>query len=170
MSAISEELALAQSARQELLKWKLIVVSTLGAAGLGFIENKVKINLHLVILLIPFSCVYIDLLCRNLSVRTKQIAFFVSTLEDTDGNKIDIQFAKFYFHLKTKTGLSLETYALVGSSITISLIISVTGFIVERNYMAWLFLISGLLSIAISILVEIRYHKEKKLIDKVNNI
>lgn len=161
MSALSEELSLAQSARQELMKWKLIVVSALGAAGLGFVENKINFNLHLVILLIPFSCVYIDLLCRNLSIKTKRIAFFLSTLKDNSDNDTDIKFAKFYLSLKTKSGLSLETYALVGSSITISLIIAIAGFIIEEGHLAWLFLLSGLLSIFISFLIELRYNRKK---------
>ena len=162
-SALSDELRLAQNARQELLKWKLVVISALGSAGLGFVENKTSFNLHLVLLLIPFSCAYVDLLCRNLSVRTKRIVYFMSTLEDDNTNEIDIKFAKFYQNLKTKTGLSLETYALIGSTITISAFVAFVGFFIKgKDNEQWLFLITGVIAIIISILIELKYLKEKR--------
>jgi hypothetical protein len=161
--AIFSELLAAQTTRDELMKWKLIVVSALGAAGLGFIENKTLFDLHLIIAIIPFACVYIDLLCRNLSVRTKRINHFITTLSNDESIEIDIKYAQFYQDIKKLSGQSLESYALIWSTILISIIVSLIGIIRKDSYFVQLlFISSGLLSIVLSWLVERRYKFEKE--------
>jgi len=39
MSSLREEIVASEQLRSDLVKWKLIIVSALGAAGLGFTEH-----------------------------------------------------------------------------------------------------------------------------------
>ncbi len=114
-SAIFKEMLASQKRRDDLMKWKLIVISALGAAGLGLVENKCFDNLQLILTVIPVACVYIDMLCRYLSLRTKRINSFISTLDEP--NDIDVKYAKFYLNLRPKAGGTLESYALFLSTI-----------------------------------------------------
>ena len=54
-----------------MLKWKLVLVGTLGAAGLGLAGASRHTPGHpeLVLCAVPFVSVYVDLLCRHLSLR-----------------------------------------------------------------------------------------------------
>lgn len=65
---LPDEIIETQKARSSLLQWKLIISSTLGAAGLGVMNpnNGSKIGL---LALIPLACAYVDLLCTNLNLR-----------------------------------------------------------------------------------------------------
>jgi uncharacterized membrane protein len=162
-AAIFAELLSSQKSRDELMKWKLIVISTLGAAGLGLFESKRFENLHLILAVIPVACVYVDMLCRYLSLRTKRINYFISTL--TESNDIDIKYAKFYLSVRNKAGQTLESYALIWSTIFISCIIVITGFLTKNNTLIrFSFTISGILCIVFSFLVEMRYKYEKGVI------
>jgi hypothetical protein len=60
MSALREEIIEAEKARTDLLKWKLIIVSGLGAAGLGFTGQSNVPGAPFVLLLIPGVCLYVD--------------------------------------------------------------------------------------------------------------
>ena len=71
------ELNAAQKARDELMKWKVVAVTLVGAAALGFSESSPS-GAHLALAVIPFACAYVDLLCRNLSVRSKRVSRFLS--------------------------------------------------------------------------------------------
>lgn len=164
------ELLSAQSTRDELMKWKLIVISTLGATGLGFIENNASIDLHIVIAIIPFACVYIDLLCRNLSVRAKRINQFIATLSNEVYLDIDVKYAQFYQKIKKLSGQSLESYTLIWSTIMISAIVLCIG--IFRNddfFVRGLFISSGILCILFSRLIEKRYRFEKQNLKIINS-
>jgi hypothetical protein len=73
---LRDEIVETQKSRLALLKWKLVVVSALGAAGLGF-SNKDR-QLLLLLALIPPVCVYVDLLCHHLWLRVQVIGRFIA--------------------------------------------------------------------------------------------
>ncbi len=75
-SKLPEEIIETQKSRSDMLKWKLVLVAALGAAGLGLSE-KVKAP-PLVLAMIPFVCVYVDLLCCNCNVRAIVIGTYYS--------------------------------------------------------------------------------------------
>lgn len=75
---LADEILGAHQARADFLKWKLILVAGLGAAGLGLGgENH---PLRLLLALIPLVCLYVDLLCTNLKVRIIVIGSFFANL------------------------------------------------------------------------------------------
>src|SRR5262245_60129108 len=71
-----DEIIEAQKVRSELLKWKVLAVAALGATGLGLSEKESRPQADLVLCCIPFVCAYIDVLCRNLSLRIRVVSQF----------------------------------------------------------------------------------------------
>src|SRR4051812_42267313 len=112
--SLRAELDAAQRSRDELMKWKVIAVTAIGAAALGFSEASPS-GAYLALAVIPFGCAYIDLLCRNLSIRSKRVSRFLS---QQFGDDPIVRFEKFYSQTKRKA--ALESFALVGSSLLLS--------------------------------------------------
>jgi hypothetical protein len=80
MQTLREEILQAQRTRSDLLKWKLGLVGVIGSIGLGLAGSRVPTHADLVLCAIPFVCVYVDLLCRHLSLRMIVVgAFFRET-------------------------------------------------------------------------------------------
>jgi len=77
MSALRDEIIEAEKGRADLLKWKLIIVSALGAAALGFTGQRDVHGAPFLLLLIPAVCLYVDLMCRHLSLRIIVIGTFL---------------------------------------------------------------------------------------------
>jgi len=82
---------------------------------------------ELALSLIPFACSYVDLLCRNLSIRTKSISAFISSESPTDSGTIDIRFEQFYSLFDSKRIEALEGMALVLSTLVLSIAIVPIG-------------------------------------------
>jgi len=76
MEILRQEIIETQKARNELIKWKLLLVSALGAAGFGFADSNNKINTEVLLCCIPFVCAYVDSQYMNLSLRIVNIATF----------------------------------------------------------------------------------------------
>lgn len=73
-SKLSDEIVATQQSRSEYLKWKLVLVAALGAVGLG-LDEKISAA-PLLLALIPWVCVYVDLLCGSLNARLILIGTF----------------------------------------------------------------------------------------------
>jgi hypothetical protein len=88
LEAFRNEIIEAEKSRMDLLKWKLILVATLGAIGLGLnnasSSSKILSSLHLMLCLIPLACVYVDLLCKHLQIRILAISYFLQYAEHGD--------------------------------------------------------------------------------------
>jgi hypothetical protein len=63
-----QEIIELEKARLELFKWKIILVAGLGAAASGLVGAK-PIHPTLSAALIPFVCIYVDLLAQDLTLR-----------------------------------------------------------------------------------------------------
>ncbi len=77
MEKLREEILQAEQTRSDLLKLKLSLVGAIGALGLGFSAGVLVKNAVLVLNVIPFVCVYVDLLCRHLTLRIVVIGSFL---------------------------------------------------------------------------------------------
>jgi hypothetical protein len=163
----------AQKERDSLMRWKLILVSIIGAASLGFSKESPLPNAKLALCLIPLTCVYVDILCRNLSIRTKMISLFLA-------QEMNDPLEKFYQRYtdpryKHPRGSSLESYALRYSTIFLSLLVIPIGIISYSgnplsvktwfNWESALFYLSGFSGIIVSSIVEGRYQAQKKSLD-----
>src|SRR5436309_2289100 len=77
MEQLRQEILQAEQTRSDLLKLKLSLVGTIGALGLGFSGSRSVEHAELVLAVIPLVCVYVDLLCRHLSLRIVVIGAFL---------------------------------------------------------------------------------------------
>jgi hypothetical protein len=77
MSEFRSEIIETSNTRTEFLKWKLIGAAGLGAVGLGLTEHTGTAGGYLVLALIPLVCVYVDLICRHISLRILVIGRFL---------------------------------------------------------------------------------------------
>ena len=162
METLRNEIIESQKARNDLLKWKLLLVSGLGAAGLGFSQHTGAFKDELVLCCIPFVCAYVDLVCHHLYLRILVIGKFISLIPAKKGTRscigqyeifVDTNFRNPDKRRRKKIGaFDLEDWALVGSSIILSLALIV--------YSLWStvepkrpFIISGSLGILASIAI-----------------
>jgi hypothetical protein len=159
------EMLEAQKERDSLMRWKLILVSAIGAAALGFSQESPLPNAEFALCLIPFVCVYVDILCRNLSIRTKLISLVLAQENDP--------LEKLYQAYKKPRGSSLESFALRNSTILLSILVIPVGVIshstnpsaLVATLVSWdslLFYLSGLSGIVLSVIVERRYKAQKE--------
>jgi len=83
-----------EKARLELFKWKIILVAGLGAAASGLVGAKLR---HPVLsaALIPFVCVYVDLLAEDLALRIEVATRYLARTYHTGQPPSDSQYAAF---------------------------------------------------------------------------
>jgi hypothetical protein len=79
MGTLRQEILNSQQTRSDLLKWKLGLIGAIGAIGLGLAGSRVSNNADLVLCAVPLVCVYVDFLCRHLSLRILVIGRFFET-------------------------------------------------------------------------------------------
>jgi hypothetical protein len=164
MNTLRAELIEAQKARNDLMKWKLLTVAGIGGAALGF-SDKGPSNAHFALAILPLACAYVDLLCRNLSLRTKAIGLFV---EHGEHEIAPLRaYEKFYrdIHDSVWNRLSLESWALRWSTVFISLAIVPVGILTGRSGwtpLSWpsgLFYVSSIAGLAVALWIERTYRK-----------
>jgi len=182
METLRTEILETQKVRSDLLKWKLIIVSALGGAGLGLSGNTGTVDASLVLCVIPFSCAYVDLLCRHLSIRNKIIGVFLSKQKGVSSSDA-LVFDYEYFYssivkevLKKKT---FEDYAVFLSSFFISLLSTTVGIVISgfkfscgfsglMQFPTSLFVGSGVCGIILLIAVEMTYKKWVCTLDELS--
>jgi hypothetical protein len=88
---LRDEIVESQKARVDLLKWKIIIVATLGAVALGFesstppatlptdsaAANAPPFSHDYLLCLIPLICLYVDILCSHLNLRMMVIGRYL---------------------------------------------------------------------------------------------
>lgn len=186
MSSLREEIVASQKLRSDLYKWKLIIVSALGAAGLGFTEHGEHAGFryaYLVLVLIPFVCFYVDLLCKHVSIRIMVIGTFIRL------GFCGVETAYEGFVVKTREKLNvfvLEDWALQGSTTVLSSLIMFGGllFLVipemepgsvaigrisvpMRYVVALMFTGSGLAGVILSLVAEWLYKRRMKAVSEL---
>jgi phosphorylase kinase alpha/beta subunit len=115
-SKLADEILGAHTTRADYLKWKLILVAALGAAGFG-LEGKGQLA-PLFLALIPFVCIYVDLLCANLNARIIVIGTFFAMCR-RDPYERFVQGKRDVF--------DTEDWALHGSTLVVCFIVILIG-------------------------------------------
>ena len=129
MSELRDEIIEAQKTRSDLLKWKLIIASALGAAGLGFVENSPEKGAVLVLALIPLACAYVDLLSRHLNMRMLVISCHLRIAADPQEGRYE-EFAEAARSMGKNGKLDafgLEDLALEWSTLALSALVIAFG-------------------------------------------
>ena len=118
------EITESEKTRSDFLKWKLIGVAALGAAGLGLNQGGGAVHVYFLLVLIPPVCFYVDLLCRHISLRILIIAAFLRRYGSDEQRRFQ-EFVK--EKARSEHLLHLEDTALEGSTVVLSFLIMVVG-------------------------------------------
>jgi hypothetical protein len=154
MDTLREEIIQAQTARSDLLKWKLVLVGGVGAAGLGFAGAEGPAKADLVLAVIPPACVYVDLLCRHLSLRMLVIGAFIRGTTAAEARMLrdyetDVE--------RKRPTFALEEWAIAWSTLVFSITVSGYGLYVLGDEVGWVFFGSGVVGILFTWLVWYRF-------------
>lgn len=188
MSTLRQEIIESQKIRADFLKWKLIIVSVLGGAALGFSGQAVAGNLALALALIPPACLYVDVLCAHNSLRIIVIGTFKRKSKCCAGCSADCDceyenFAKrcggkpveaFRMEdgvLSCFTNLVSALVAVLGVSILCDIEVVLDLIFVKPSWpktaMGWPFVVSGISVIWIGILMRQQFNRCVKEIEKL---
>jgi hypothetical protein len=173
MDTLRNELIESQKVRTDLLKWKLLIVSGVAGAALGFSGDKPS-RAHLALTILPLACAYVDLLCRHLSLRNKAIGIFIEKstthssahLRDCEAFYADLSRSAWESH-------SLESLALLGLTAFVSIAVVPVGILAgDESWCPWtwptaLFYGSGIVGLAGAILIEVWYIRLKNAAQKL---
>jgi hypothetical protein len=178
MDTLRAELIESQKARMDLMKWKLIIIAIIGGTGLGFsggTPNTASANAPLALAVLPMACVYVDLLCRHLSLRNKAIGRFIESA--AHDRPILQQYERYYRTVSVEAwrGISFESIALRICTYIVSLAIIpigilASGFTLCLGSNIWppaLFVLSGVGGVLASAVLERRYQKAKRPLESL---
>jgi hypothetical protein len=157
MEKLREEILQAERTRSDLLKLKLGLVGTIGAFGLGFYGSGTLEHAELVLAVIPLVSVYVDLLCRHLTLRIVVIGTFLrtSTLRGDSNGGVLKDYEEFAQEARTLprpgnrngsiSAFALEDWALIYSTYALSAGVLAYGFYLvgQGSQLPILFLLSG---------------------------
>ncbi|MFY9698541.1 MAG: hypothetical protein WAK34_09530 [Rhodoplanes sp.] len=129
MDKLRDEIIETQKARADLLKWKLIILSVLGAVGLGVrFAPYASDPLPIALALIPLVSLYVDVMCYHLSLRITVLGAFLRNCAGDEtgsefGSKLSVlqKYEAFAAKVRMKyKAFDLEDYALTWSTQCVS--------------------------------------------------
>ncbi len=169
METLRQEIIESQKVRSDLLKWKLFVIAGICTFALSGKTDGVLLNKSLTLSVIPFACSYIDLLCRHLSIRIKSIGLYIKHGNHNHNTLRDYE--KFYDDMNSTSWneISLESIALVGLTVFISIAIIPLGVMTSETQnwvpVGWptlLFYSSSVIGIVASMTIHLFYSRLSK--------
>lgn len=151
--------------RTDLLKWKMIAVGAIGSFGLG--GKDISPNSHWALVLIPFLCVYVDIIYRNSCMRRDALRSFVVVNRENHAYAAladVLEFEREHFK-KRVNGRPFEAAALVWSSLLLSAAILTFPCIADvAKAEANALYVSGALGMILAGAVELAYWWRRELI------
>jgi hypothetical protein len=172
-ASLREEVMQSQQARIDLLKYKLVATAALGAVGLGFNAfevNNFKIDPDYVLCIIPFLCIYVDLLCWHNNLRIFVIARFLDYHNDSYENYLS-KMGQSTPRKKAGYFFELEDFALHWSSIVVSLLLFCYGCYFlgaqQPTVQGCAFIAVGVAGITVSRLIQKSYTKHLDVLFKI---
>ncbi len=173
MESLRIEIVEAQKARTEFIRWKLMLVASIGAVGLGLTGSKLAPESKLVMCCIPFVCIYVDTMCRHLSLRIQVIGNFLRRQDDL----CSILNSYETFVEKTRemkvpvlpwkiSAFALQQVLVPVSTTLINIFILVYGLSLTNSLIIWSAVV-GLLS---TLLVEISYFIRQSAINRIPHL
>jgi hypothetical protein len=162
----SVEIIESQKARSDLLKWKVVVLAALAATGLGLVKSEGPGQRYadLVLCAIPVISVYIDLLCRHLSLRILVIGAYRRKAKVRD------DYERFVGLARDKGAFQLEDGAVLLSSLLFSFALMLMApplGLEPKLPHGWAVAISGAAGIVLASGSEIAYQRRRTAIDRI---
>ncbi len=163
MPTLRNEIIESEKARIDLLKWKLILVASLGALGLGINissqSNEPLLSLHLLLSLIPLVCVYVDLLCKHLQIRILVIGKFFKEYPTAPFDKelsCFSSYEEFCDRQKVRSVFALEDWAQELSTIVISILLIMAARLPKISQQdSQVIIFSGVFGIVVTLLIKV---------------
>jgi len=187
MSIFRTEIIETSKARTDFLKWKLIGTAGLGAVGLGLPVPASIAGGYLVLALIPLVCFYVDMISRQIALRILVIASFLRLQGAGEQAAYEV-FAKLN---RDKGMFEFEDVAQSCSTVVMSLLVFVLGLLkvapgggagacahlmwaggqpIDIEKLAsWLFILSGLAGVLLTILNHYAYERHIARLDTLVN-
>jgi hypothetical protein len=160
METLRAEVLQAQRTRSELLKWKLGLVGAIGAIGLGFAGSRTSAHVDLVLCAVPPVCLYVDLLCRHLTLRMLVISAF---FQRNRARSQDWEAIKEYEKLagavrENRDAFALESWAVSGSTAAVSGAVFFYGVLLHGDDAVHIaFMLSGFIAGAFTLFASVAY-------------
>jgi hypothetical protein len=177
MDSLRTEILQAQNTRSDLLKSKLGLVGVIGAVGLGLAGSKSSAHADLVLCAVPLLCVYVDLLCRHLSLRVLVIGTFMRRQMATPGaarETRDQQVLSAYEHhaheARSHGAFDLEDWAVTWSTAALSIAVGAYGVLIlatgtaESVAAGIAFVISGLVGVLTTTGSEVVFKRRREAV------
>jgi hypothetical protein len=120
--SLRDEIIESQKARTDLIKWKLLLVAAIGAAGVQSSSGRPS---PLLLTLVPFVCLYADTVCFHNDIRIMAIARFLRTRPIDDGPSPLVAYEQYC--TANRASFSLESFALQGSTLALSFLVLLLG-------------------------------------------
>ena len=183
LNILRSEIIQSEKTQTDLMKWKLVLVSSLSSISLGFFQSNLTFKPQYLICLVPLICAYVDLMYFHLTLRILFIGSFIKELgmrgnHDSDKSAI-IEYEMFAERTRKNNNLSLfslEEFAVQGSSIALSVLVIIFGVITTPlNYNNLMelapYCIAGFLGILISCFIKyIVENKQRKIQNNVESL
>lgn len=173
LQSLRAEIIESEKARIDLLKYKLIALAALGAIGLGFSGHQgasILPQSDYVLCIIPFVCIYVDLLCMHNTIRILVVGSFLKYYNDPYENFI-AELGENTSHPK-KSGyfFVLEDLAIYWSSVILSGLLALHGIfcafqkfipLYELPYemKGYTFIVVGVIGMILPIFIKYSYQK-----------
>ena len=165
MDILRKEIIEAEKLRSEFLRWKLLLVAGLGAAGLGLTDSPLP---QIVLALIPLVCVYVDLVARHMNLRILVIAAYLRAADFAPGDD-GCHFREYEDLCKEKRHVfGFETVALSWSTIALSALTIYAGFAMEglKKPAVTVLVCAGIVGLVAAIAVDAVFHRWR---DEIGN-
>jgi hypothetical protein len=180
VESLRQEILNAQQTRSDLLKWKLGLVGALGATGLGLAGADTPGHADLVLCAVPLVSVYVDLLCRHLSLRILVVGRYLhQSGAGQRSEREDLKLYETFVEEKARqlvpqpterreeeqrmNAFDLEDWAVSWSSVTLSLGVALYGIFVISSAVApaVALIASGTLGLVVTMLARESYHRRQ---------
>ncbi len=172
---LRDEIIEAQKARVDLLKWKIILVTGIGGAGLGLGGPTGATPNYYLFCLIPLVCVYVDILCSHMNLRIMVIGrFLLMTSHARIENPTEVQYERFVEKARAMpvsqpsassggiSAFAFEDFAQHFSSIMLSISVlawGIWGWFRAISQEQWPFYVAGSFGLAASIWGYLAYRR-----------
>jgi len=168
-AALRQEIIESEKTQADYLKWKLISVASIASLFLSFKVTN-SYDLSILLCVVPLICTYVDLISVHLMLRIVVIGTYLrkSKQELSQPEYVDIKdYETFLSEIlgeernNSFSPFGLELTAIHGSTLVLSIIILVYGFILAASNarLAYLYFVSGSIGIVFTILIFLTYGK-----------
>jgi hypothetical protein len=181
LELLRNEVIESEKAQADFIKWKLILVASLGSASLGFSKSELIGNAEYLICLVPLVCAYADLVYFHQALRIVVIGAFLRSIDIEEHPHTSLLKAYESFTETTRSkersdSFAFEGWAVRGSSLTLSALVilfcAVVSFAKEGLHFDLkkfsLYLIAGIAGFVLTFFIVGAFEHKKMVVDRLS--